>query len=213
MTFYWIRKVKHYIILASADCTGHGVPAAFMSMLGMSCLNEIVQRREITQANQVLNEMRKEIKNSLRQTGDKEETRDGMDIALCVIDTKKKIMQYSGAHNPLYLVSNKNGESELKEIKADPMPVGVHLSHDKSFTNHEIELKTGDTFYIFSDGFVDQGGGADNARYTTAKFKKTLLEIHGRPMPEQKKILEQTLKDWMGVYPQRDDILVIGAKV
>jgi len=211
--FYWIRKVKHYIILASADCTGHGVPAAFMSMLGMSCLNEIVQRREITQANLVLNELRKEIKNSLRQTGDKEETRDGMDIALCVIDMKKKVMQYSGAHNPLYLISYKNGESELKEVKADPMPVGVHISHDKSFTNHEIELKTGDTLYIFSDGFVDQGGGADNARYTTAKFKKTLLEIHGQPMPEQKRILEQILIEWMGDYPQRDDILVIGAKV
>ncbi len=211
--FYWIRKVNHYIILASADCTGHGVPAAFMSMLGMSCLNEIVQRREITQANQVLNELRKEIKNSLRQTGDKEETRDGMDIALCIIDTRKKIMQYSGAHNPLYIISGNNGESELTEIKADPMPVGVHLSHDESFTNHEIELKTGDAFYIFSDGFADQGGGADNARYTTAKFKKTLLEIHDQPMSEQKEILEQTLKNWMGEYPQRDDILVIGARV
>jgi serine phosphatase RsbU (regulator of sigma subunit)/Tfp pilus assembly protein PilF len=211
--FYWIRKVKHYIILASADCTGHGVPAAFMSMLGMSSLNEIVQRREVTKANEVLNELRKEIKNSLRQTGDKEETRDGMDIALCIIDTKKKIMQYSGAHNPLYLVSHNNGESELKEIKADAMPVGVHLSHDKSFTNNEIELKTGDTFYIFSDGFVDQGGGTDNARYTTARFKKTLLNIHSLTMPEQKKILEQTLIEWMGEFPQRDDILVIGARV
>jgi serine phosphatase RsbU (regulator of sigma subunit) len=157
--------------------------------------------------------LRKEIKNSLRQTGDKEETRDGMDIALCIIDTRKKIMQYSGAHNPLYIISGNNGESELQEIKADPMPVGVHLSHDESFTNHEIELKTGDTFYIFSDGFVDQGGGADNARYTTAKFKKTLLEIHDQPMSEQKEILEQTLKNWMGEYPQRDDILVIGARV
>jgi serine phosphatase RsbU (regulator of sigma subunit) len=211
--FYWIKKVKHFIILVSADCTGHGVPAAFMSMLGMSYLNEIVQRREVTKANQILNELRKQIKQSLRQTGNKEETRDGLDIALCVIDTKKNIMQYSGAHNPLYIISHNNGESEVKEIKADPMPVGVLLSHDKSFTNHEIELKTGDTFYIFSDGFPDQGGGTDNARYTTAKFKKTLLEIHGQPMPEQKKILEQTLIEWMGDYPQRDDILIIGARV
>lgn len=211
--FYWIRKVKHHIIVACADCTGHGVPAAFMSMLGMSCLNEIVQRREITQANQVLNELRKEIKQSLRQTGDKEETRDGMDIALCVIDTKKKIMQYSGAHNPLYFVSHDNGESELKEIKADPMPVGVHLLHDKSFTNNEIGLKTGDTFYIFSDGYIDQGGGTDNSRFTSSKFKKLLLEVRKKPMQEQKDILELTLKEWMGDYPQRDDILVIGARV
>jgi serine phosphatase RsbU (regulator of sigma subunit) len=184
-----------------------------MSMLGMSYLNEIVQRREVTKANQILNELRKQIKQSLRQTGDKEETRDGLDIALCVIDTKKNIMQYSGAHNPLYAISHNNGESELKEIKADPMPVGVHLLHDKSFTNHEIQLEAGDIFYIFSDGFADQGGGADNYRFTSTKFKKLLLEIHDQPMPEQREMLEQTLKNWMGEYPQRDDILIIGARV
>ena len=136
-----------------------------------------------------------------------------MDIALCVIEQKKNIMQYSGAHNPLYIISNNNGESELREIKADSMPVGVHLSHDESFTNHEIKLETGDTFYIFSDGFIDQGGGADNSRFTSTKFKKLLLEIHDQPMTEQKEILEQTLKEWMGEYPQRDDILVIGTRV
>src|ERR1035437_9675483 len=104
--FYWIKQVKHYIILVSADCTGHGVPGAFMSMLGISHLNEIVQNREITQANQILNELRKQIKNSLRQSGKREGSRDGIDIALCVIDTKKNIMQYSGANNPLYIISN-----------------------------------------------------------------------------------------------------------
>ena len=147
--FYWIKQIKHYIILVSADCTGHGVPGAFMSMLGISYLNEIVQRREITQANQVLNELRKEIKHSLRQTGKKEESRDGIDMALCVIDSKKNILQYSGANNPLYIISNNNGESVLKEIKADPMPVGVHFSSDKSFTNHEIRLEIGDTILHF----------------------------------------------------------------
>lgn len=211
--FYWIKQVKHYIILVSADCTGHGVPGAFMSMLGISCLNEIVQSREVTQANQILNELRKEIKHSLRQTGKKEETRDGIDIALCVIDIKKNILQYSGAHNPLYIISNTNGESVFKEIKADPMPVGVHFSSDKSFTNHEIQLEIGDIFYIFSDGFIDQIGGDKNHRFTSEKFKKLLLDIHDQPMYEQKEILDQTLKDWMGMHPQRDDILVIGARV
>jgi serine phosphatase RsbU (regulator of sigma subunit)/Tfp pilus assembly protein PilF len=211
--FYWINQVQHYIILVSADCTGHGVPGAFMSMLGISYLNEIVQRRKITQANQVLNELRKEIKHSLRQTGKKEESRDGIDIALCVIDSEKNIMQYSGAHNPLYLISNNNGESVLKEFKADPMPVGVHFSTDKPFTNHEIQLEIGDIFYIFSDGFADQIGGENNCRFTTTNFKKLLLEIHDQPMYEQKEILEQTLKKWMGEHPQRDDILVIGARV
>jgi serine phosphatase RsbU (regulator of sigma subunit) len=211
--FYWVKQVKNYIILASADCTGHGVPGAFMSMLGISLLNEIVQRREITQANQILNELRRQIKHSLRQTGKKEDTRDGIDIALCVIDSEKKIMQYSGAHNPLYLISNNNGESALKEFKADPMPVGVHFSSDKSFTNHEIQLEIGDIFYIFSDGFIDQNGGNDNHKFSSEKFKKLLFDIHDQPMYEQKEILEQALKDWMGDYPQRDDILIIGARV
>jgi len=211
--FYWIKQIKQYIILVCADCTGHGVPGAFMSMLGISYLNEIVQRKEVTQANQILNELRKEIKHSLRQTGKKEESRDGIDIALCVIDTKSSIMQYSGAYSPLYIFSNINGEPEFKEIKADMMPVGVHFSSDKSFTNHEIQLEIGDTFYISTDGFVDQIGGKDNTRYRSQKFKKLLFDIHDQPMYEQKEILEKTLKDWMGMNPQRDDILVIGARI
>lgn len=211
--FYWIKQVKHYIILASADCTGHGVPGAFMSMLGISYLNEIVQSREITQANQILNELRKKVKHSLRQTGKKEESRDGIDIALCVIDSDKNLLQYSGAHQPLFIISNSTGESVLKEIKADPMPVGVYFSSDKSFTNHEIQLEIGDTFYIFSDGYIDQIGGDNNHRFTNEMFKKLLLEIHDLPMHEQKEILERTLNDWMGIQPQRDDILVIGARM
>ena len=211
--FYWIKQVKNYIILTSADCTGHGVPAAFMSMLGISCLNEIVQSREFTHANQILNELRKEIKHSLRQTGKKEEMRDGMDIALCVIDRKNNIMQYSGAHNPLYIISNNNGNSEIKEITADPMPVGIHFLGDKSFTNHEVQLEIGDTFYIFSDGFIDQIGGENNHRFTSERFKKLLVTIYDQPLYEQKEILEKTLKDWMGANPQTDDILVIGARV
>jgi len=211
--FYWIKQAEHYIILIAADCTGHGVPGALMSMLGISCLNEIVQIREVTQANQILNELRKEIKQSLRQTGKKEESREGMDIALCVIDIKNNKIQYSGANNPLYIIRDNNGKSELKEIKADPMPVGVHFLTDKSFTNNEITLEIGDTFYIFSDGFADQIGGDDNHRFKSEKFKKLLLDIHDQPMYEQKEILEQTLSEWMGTNSQTDDILVIGARV
>jgi serine phosphatase RsbU (regulator of sigma subunit) len=211
--FYWIKQINQYIILVSADCTGHGVPGAFMSMLGISYLNEIVQRKAITKANQVLNELRKEIKHSLRQTGKKEESRDGIDMALCVIDINKSIMQYSGAFSPLYIISNIDGKPVLKEVKADMMPVGVHFSGDKSFTNHEIQLEIGDTFYISTDGFIDQIGGSNNTRFGSKNFKKLLLEIHDQPLFEQKEILEQTLNDWMGEHPQRDDILVIGARV
>jgi serine phosphatase RsbU (regulator of sigma subunit) len=210
--FYWIKQVKHYTVLVSADSTGHGVPGAFMSMLGISYLDEIVQRREIIQANQILNEMRKQIKYSLRQSGTKEEPGDGIDLALCVIDNKKNLMQYSGANCPLYFISNNNGKPVLNEYKADPMPVGVQSSLDKSFTNHEIQLETGDTFYLFSDGYIDQNGGINNHRFTSEKFKKLLLDIHDHSMYEQKEILEQTLIDWMGEHSQRDDILVIGVR-
>jgi len=211
--FYWVKQVKDFIILAAADCTGHGVPGAFMSMLGISYLNEIVQRREITQANEVLNELRSQIKHSLRQHGQRDESKDGMDIALCVIDIKTKMMQYSGAFNPLYLIRDVNGEPEMKEIKADRMPVGFYHGKDKSFTNHEIQLEMGDTFYIFSDGFMDQIGGKDEKKYMSKNFKNLLLEIHEQSMYEQKEILDKTLKDWMDGSPQMDDILVIGVRI
>ena len=122
-------------------------------------------------------------------------------------------MQYSGAYCPLYIIHNKYGKAELQEIKADMMPVGVHFSSDKSFTNHEIKLEIGDTFYMSTDGFIDQMGGSENTRFSSKNFKKLLLEINDRPMYEQKEILNQTLKKWMGEHSQRDDILVIGARV
>ncbi len=211
--FYWIKQINQYVILVAADCTGHGVPGALMSMLGLSSLNEIVQRKEITQANQILNELRKEIKHSLRQTGKKEESRDGIDMALCVIDTDQSLMQYSGAFSPLYIVSNNGGVAVINEIEPDKMPVGVHFSGDTSFTNHEIRLEIGDTFYLSTDGFIDQIGGSNNSRFGSKNLKKLLLEIHDQPLFEQKEILEQTLNDWMGKQSQRDDILVIGARV
>lgn len=211
--FYWVKQINHYILVVSADCTGHGVPGAFMSMLGISYLNEIVQRREITQANQVLNELRKEIKHSLRQTGKKEGSRDGIDMALCVIDTLNNTMQYAGAYSPLYIISNNNGQPVFREFKADLMPVGVHFTGDKSFTNHEIPLEIGDTFYISTDGFIDQMGGPNNTRFSSKNLRNLLMEIHDQPMYEQKEILEKTLKEWMGEHPQRDDILVIGARI
>ena len=209
--FYWIKQINHYIILVCADCTGHGVPGAFLSMLGISYLNEIIPRKEITRANEVLNELRKEIKHSLRQTGKEAESREGMDMAVCVIDTSKSIMQYSGAFIPLYMVSNTGSEPTLREFKADTMPVGVHFSSDKSFTNHEIKLEIGDTFYLSTDGFIDQDG--DKTRFGTRNFKKMLLEISNQPMFEQRDILERTLSRWMGNHSQRDDILVIGARI
>lgn len=211
--FYWIKQVNRYVILAAADCTGHGVPGAFMSMLGISYLNEIVQRREITQANQVLNELRKQIRNSLRQHGQAEESKDGIDMALCVIDEKNNTLQYAGANNPLYLIRDKNGAPELTEFKADRMPLGYYPGRFKPFTNQDIHLEYGDVFYLFSDGFVDQKGGRDNKKFMRRKFKDLLIQIHQEPMQEQKSILERTMTDWMGDRSQIDDILVMGVRV
>ena len=211
--FYWIKQVNQYVILAAADCTGHGVPGAFMSLLGMSYLNEIVQRREITQANQVLNELRRQIKNSLRQHGQPEESKDGIEMAICVIDEKSRVLQYSGANSPLYMIRDMNGSPELKEFKPDLMPLGYYQGRYKAFRNHNIPLEFGDIFYLFTDGFVDQKGGKDNKKFMSRKFKDLLVRIHQDPMEEQKKILDQTITDWMGANPQIDDMLVIGVRV
>jgi serine phosphatase RsbU (regulator of sigma subunit)/Tfp pilus assembly protein PilF len=211
--FFWIKHVNQYVILAAADCTGHGVPGAFMSLLGISFLNEIVQRREVTQANQVLNELRRQIRNSLRQHGQAEESKDGIDMALCVIDQKKNTLQYSGANNPLYLIREKNGAPALTEFKADQMPLGYYQGRFKTFTNKDIQLEYGDVFYLFSDGFIDQKGGKDNKKFMSRKFKDLLIKIHQEPMEDQKLILDKTLTDWMGDNSQIDDILVIGVRV
>ncbi len=211
--FYWIKQVNQYIVVVAADCTGHGVPGAFMSMLGISYLTEIVQRREITQANQVLNELRKQIKYSLRQHGGRDEAKDGIDMAVCILDLKNNMMQYSGANNPLYRIRDIDGLPELKEVKADMMPLSYYQSKDRPFTNHEIDLEPGDTFYIFSDGFIDQKGGKDNKRFMSKPFKKMLLEIQDQPMPDQKEILDKTLSAWMGNNTQTDDVLIIGMRM
>jgi serine phosphatase RsbU (regulator of sigma subunit) len=211
--FYWIKQVNQYIVLVAADCTGHGVPGAFMSMLGISYLNEIVQRREITQANQILNELRKQIKYSLRQQGLPDESKDGIDMALCVMDLKSMKMQYAGANSPLYLINDVDGTPELKEIKADRMPLGYYQTKDVSFVNHDIQLEMGDTFYMFSDGFIDQQGGKEGKKFLSKNFKNLLLENQDRNMHDQKEILEKTLSDWMGDISQIDDVLVIGVRV
>lgn len=211
--FYWAKQINEYVIIVAADCTGHGVPGAFMSMLGISFLNEIVQRREITKANEVLNELRKQIKQSLRQHGDTEESKDGMDMAFLALNTKTNMVQYAGANNPLYLFRDQDGESKLIEIQADKMPVGIHFGKERSFTNQEIQLEIGDTLYIFSDGYPDQIGGAKGKKFMKKNFKSLLADIQDKSMKEQKNILDDTLMDWKQDYEQVDDILVIGIRI
>ncbi|RLD61638.1 MAG: hypothetical protein DRJ01_07555 [Bacteroidetes bacterium] len=217
--FYWMKQINNYTVITAADCTGHGVPGAFMSMLGMALLNEIVRDESVTQANQVLNKLRAEIKLALRQTGKEGEAKDGMDIALCVIDKENMKLQYAGAYNPLYLYRKKSGHSELIETKADKMPIGIHMK-EKSFTNHEIDIQENDVIYIFSDGFIDQFGGWDEisikkggVKFKSKRFKKLLEDINDKKMSEQKEILNNTIEQWKGTNDQVDDILIIGIKI
>ncbi len=206
--FYWTHRDGNRAIIVAADCTGHGVPGAFMSMLGVSLLSEIVNKDKLFQANLILNRLRDYIKNMLGQTGKKDEAKDGMDMALVILDYDKRQIQYAGAYNPLILIRN----HELLEYKGDKMPIGIQINEKESFTNHVLEMMPGDTLYIFSDGYADQFGGEKGGKFKIRPFKRLLTEIHKKPMSEQKEILEKILLDWMGDEAQVDDILVIGVK-
>lgn len=207
--FYWTKQIDDKIFIAAADCTGHGVPGALMSMLGITFLNEIVNKTSNIHANEILNELRIHIISSLRQTGSTGESRDGLDIALCIIDYKKQILEYSGANNPLYLIRN----NELIETKADRMPIGIHRKAKESFQNNIIKLQKNDLIYIFSDGFVDQFGGPEGRKYLSANFKKLLLDNCSKTLNEQKTIIERSFDEWKDDRKQLDDILVIGFKI
>ncbi len=225
--FYWFKKIRQYIVLSVADCTGHGVPGAFMSMLGIAFLNEIIRRADVTQSNQALNELRNYIKNVLQQTGKKDEARDGMDIAFCIIDTETRELQFAGANNPLIIVNRKerflnaempikmeSGELGLYEIAGDKMPVGIHRNDTESFNNHVIKLEENDQIYLFSDGYEDQFGGEFGRKLLSKTLKMFLLENSIYSMAEQRERLYRNFLEWKGTkYEQLDDITVLGMKI
>jgi len=213
--FYWIKQVQHKIFIAAADCTGHGVPGAFMSMLGIALLNEIVSSEinpDNLKANEILNELRKKIKHALHQDRRKSSTSDGMDIALCIIDLTKNEMQYAGANNPLYLIRKNNNKPEVIKFKADRMPIGVYLK-ERSFTNNIIDLNADDLIYIFSDGFVDQFGGDHDRKYQHSRFREFLLSKSHLILAEQKEALNKEFNEWKGDKAQIDDVLIVGLKI
>jgi serine phosphatase RsbU (regulator of sigma subunit) len=207
--FYWVEEKDNKLIIVVADSTGHGVPGAFMSMLGISMLTEIVNKEICLGANEILNELRKKIKTSLKQTGEQSEQKDGFDMAVCIIDSQTKELEFAGAYNSLYLIR----EGELDEIKADRMPVGVHLKEKSSFTSHQTLLQTGDSIYLFSDGFADQFGGNEQQKFKIKNFKKLLLTIHKQTLTQQKQQLEEIFDNWQGKNHQTDDVLVFGMKI
>ncbi|MFH2141723.1 MAG: tetratricopeptide repeat protein [Bacteroidota bacterium] len=238
--FYWATQIDQYTLFCVADCTGHGVPGAFMSMLGISILNEIVRKKEVTNAAEVLNELRKNIIHSLNQKGISEDlaifekdssvqikneshissvsVKDGMDMAFCIYNKDTNVLEYAGAYNPCCIIqlNSETGEKELIELKPEKMPIGLHYKTD-AFTNKTIRLQKDSIIYLFSDGFPDQFGGKDEKslktggrKYLIKNFKELLLSVSEEPMNEQKAILEKTFIDWRGDFKQTDDVTVVG---
>ena len=207
--FYWIYKdQEENIFFTVADCTGHGVPGAFMSMIGTSLLNEIIIEKGLKDTDKILGEMRSQIIKSLHQEEDGGQ-KDGMDISLCKLNIKKKLVEFSGAHNSLIHIS----EDELYNYRGDHQPVGLLLGDKKPFTKHEVKLKKNDMLYIYSDGYQDQFGGEKGKKYMGAKFKKQLLRINKESTDKQLKLLEEEFKSWTHNYEQIDDVCVMGVRI
>ncbi len=209
--FYWfsdLRNSSGKLFLAAVDCTGHGVPGAFMSMIAHNLLNSIVNEKRIDHPSRILENLHADIRSALNQAAN--QNRDGMDMSLVVWDTERNVLQFAGAKNPLVYIQ----ENQLHYIKGDRKPIGGEQREgQRTFTTHEISLAAPTTFYLYSDGYQDQFGGEKNTKFLSSRFRELLFHIHALPLPEQKQQLTQTLTQWKGSEEQVDDILVIGVKV
>jgi ligand-binding sensor domain-containing protein/serine phosphatase RsbU (regulator of sigma subunit) len=226
--FYWVARMENLLVVAVADCTGHGVPGAFMSMLGIAFLKEIVQKEYMTQPAVILRRLRKEIVKSLKQREDPNQ-KDGMDISLCTINLETLELQFAGANNPLYIVKSAIGHwplavdqgipeansqqpmanSQLIELKGDKMPIGIHERMD-NFTLHTHQLQKGDCIYLFSDGMADQFGGPAGKKFKYKALKETILSGAWQPADRQKRMIELNFDEWKGRLEQVDDVTLLG---
>jgi len=200
---------RQAFFIAAADCTGHGVPGGFMSMVGAERLTDAVQQSNNT--SEILSLLNNGIKASLKQSDNENTTRDGMDIALCSFNKEMSILEYSGANRPLWIIRNEN-KQEIIAIKATKVAIGGLTPEDQIFENHKIDLNKEDSIYIFSDGYADQFSPS-HKKLMTKKFKEILLSIQDRSMEEQKKYLDSFIENWKGSWEQTDDVLVIGIRV
>lgn len=208
--FYWIDEDKDSVYVAVADCTGHGVPGAFMSIVGFNLLKHAIHEHNKTRPAEILNQVNIDLSKSLRQSYQESTIKDGMDIALCCLSKKENRFEFAGANNSVYLVR----DGELTEFKPDKQPVGIFLDEElKSFTNKTIEIKKDDVFYLFSDGYADQFGGPKGKKFKYKQLEELLLQISQKPMAEQKQILNTSLEEWKGELPQTDDICIVGFRI
>ncbi|MGP8216615.1 MAG: SpoIIE family protein phosphatase [Bacteroidia bacterium] len=198
--------------IACCDCTGHGVPGAFMSLLNISMFNETVIERKITRPDLALNDIRNNIIKALNPEGSDIESKDGMDCIYCSFDMEHKMLYAACANNPLWIIKQ-NDRKTVIEFTPDKMPVGVHYGIEKPFTLHSEQLAEGDCIYLFSDGYADQFGGPKGKKFKHSQLQEKLLEICDKPLAEQRNILEKTFEGWKGNNEQVDDVLVIGIKI
>lgn len=211
--FYWISEVDNKIIYATADCTGHGVPGGFMSMLGISLLNEVIKEHELTDPALILSRLRKKVITALRQKGISGEHQDGMDMIICVIDKTKKELVYASANRPLYIVSKNNSSFTLREYKGDSQPVGIYGRELKPFRQFQVQLSEDDTIYTFSDGFADQFGGPSGKKFKYKQMQELFLAVAGKSLAQQKVLIDLAFINWQGDIEQIDDVCVIGVKI
>ncbi|MEO9533589.1 MAG: tetratricopeptide repeat protein [Crocinitomicaceae bacterium] len=207
--FLWYSESEDTVVFSAADCTGHGVPGAFMSMIGNTFLHQIVNESKEYQPAKILDELRQKVILALHQQGEEKARKDGMDMALCSLNKKTLEFQYAGANNPLYLVH----KGEMKEIKPDKQPVGYMPERSGRFTNHTLQLEKGDAIYIFSDGYADQFGGPKGKKFKYKQLRDLLFSIHKEPMLDQKEKLITVFNDWKGNLEQIDDVCIVGVRV
>lgn len=213
--FYYALSHKHQgskkeiFYMSAADCTGHGVPGALMSMMAVSKLNESIIEKNLIAPNEILDNVRKGIIASLNPEGSEEESKDGMDCVLCAFDFEDMKLDFAAANNPLWLVR----DGKVTEYAPDKMPVGKSPKENEPYTLKSIDLVKGDIIYIFTDGYADQFGGEKGKKFKYKQLQELLISNSHLPMPEQKQILANTIEKWMGNLEQVDDILVIGIKI
>ncbi|MCD6068359.1 MAG: protein serine/threonine phosphatase [Bacteroidetes bacterium] len=207
--FFWITQRDRYVFYVAADCTGHGVPGAFMSMLGTSFLNEIINDKDIIDPCDILDLLKIKIIKSLKQKGEVGGSKDGMDMVLCRLDTSTNELVFAAANNPLWLLRN----GEIKEYKADKQPVGIGSEGFDHFNQHVIQLEKGDAVYIFSDGFADQFGGPKGKKFKYKQLEEILISSSGKSLEIQKQQLDQHFESWRGMLEQVDDVCIIGIRI
>ena len=207
--FFWVDKREGNIYFAAIDCTGHGVPGSLLSMISYGLLEQALHEYRLTEPGEILDFICKRFTQSHLQESSDQRMTDGMDLALCSYNQEKKILQFSGAQRPLWVVQN----GELRKIKGTSVSIGSYTAEDHCFENYKIKVEKGDILYMFSDGYADQFGGPDEKKFMVGRFTDLLSGIHNLPMVHQRDELDRVLMDWMGTRDQVDDILVMGIKI